>query len=263
VHHAAAPIVSLAPNVTEIVFALGLGDSLVGVTDVCDYPPQALKIEHVASFGRPNIEKLLSLRPQLVIASGLERKESLMSLESSGIGVLDLQIANIDELMAAVEKVGAATGRQAQASELVDKMNAELQAVAAHTAGQKKKKPKVFVVIEESPLMTAGRQSFLDDVIARAGGVNAAHEITQAYARVNPETVLAWQPDAILLCEASAASHATVDSKAQSLGDRFGWSTLSAIKNRRIIDDINPDLLFRPGPRLVDGVKALAERLER
>jgi iron complex transport system substrate-binding protein len=104
--------------------------------------------------------------------------------------------------------------------------------------------------------MTAGGTSFLDDLIVRAGGVNVAHEISQAYPSINPEKVIEWNPDIILVTQMGQAGDATAQ-----LSRRIGWGDISAVKNRRIIDDIHPDLLFRPGPRLIDGVKAMAVRL--
>ena len=104
--------------------------------------------------------------------------------------------------------------------------------------------------------MTANAGSFLDDLIARAGGVNVAHEISQAYTSVNPEKVIAWNPDIIVVARMGQPGDA-----AARLAQRIGWADIRAVKNRRVIDDINPDLLFRPGPRLIDGVKALAKHL--
>ena len=114
----------------------------------------------------------------------------------------------------------------------------------------------VFVEIEESPLMTAGAGSFIDDLIRRAGGRNVAHEIAGAYPRIDPEKVIAWNPEVILVAHSDRKGEA-----AERLARHIGWSDVAAVRNRRVIDDIDGDLLFRPGPRLVEGVKSLAERL--
>ncbi len=116
--------------------------------------------------------------------------------------------------------------------------------------------PRVFVEIEESPLMTAGAGSFIDDLISRAGGRNVAREIISAYPRIDPEKVIAWNPEVILVAHSDRPGEA-----AERLTRHIGWSNVAAVQNRRVIDDIDADLLFRPGPRLVEGVKALAERL--
>ena len=175
--HGRPRIVSLAPSVTEIVFALGGGDSLVGATDRCDYPPEARKIARIGGYGAPNVETLLALHPDLVIAVGIEREEVADVLRRSGIRVLDVPIRNFEELFAAIRQIGNAVGRPRQAEGVVARMRAELEAVTAHNAAKPRgQRPKVFVEIGDHPLITAGGASFLDDLIARAGGVNAAHE---------------------------------------------------------------------------------------
>ena len=252
-------IVSLAPSVTEILFELALGDSLVGATDHCDYPPEAVSIERVGGFGTPNVEKLLALKPDLVIAAGLEREEVAEVLRRSGIRVLDVQIRNFEELFNAIRQIGDAVDRGRQAEGIVARMRAELEAVtAANGAAPRRQRPKVFVEIGDHPLMTAGGTSFLDDLIVRAGGVNVAHEIFQAYTSINPEKVVEWNPDIIIVARMDRPGDAAVQ-----LSRRIGWADIPAVKNKRVIDDINPDLLFRPGPRLIDGVKALAVRLHK
>ncbi|MGA2621952.1 MAG: cobalamin-binding protein [Thermoguttaceae bacterium] len=252
-------IVSLAPSVTEVLFALGAGESLVGATDRCDYPPAAVGIERVGEFGAPNVEKLLALSPDLVIAAGLEREEVADVLRRSGIRVLDVRIRNFEELFDAIRQIGEAAGRLRQAQGVVAGMQAELEAVKAqNNAAPRRQRPKVLVEIGDHPLMTAGGASFLDDLIARAGGVNVAHEIPQAYASINPEKVIEWNPDIIIVARMGRPGDAAVQ-----LSRRIGWADISAVKNGRVIDDIQPDLLFRPGPRLIDGVKALAVRLHK
>ncbi len=254
-------IVSLAPSVTEILFALDLGDQIVGVTDQCNYPPTVKGIERVSGFGTPNIEKLLALGPDMVIACGLEKPEFSETLRQAGIQVVNVQktgfIASFPELFDAVSQVGAATGRSAEARKLVAGMQAELDAVAARADQiNDARRPRVFVEIEESPLMTAGAGSFIDDLIRRAGGRNVAHEITSAYPRIDPEKVVVWDPEVILVAHSDHPGEA-----AERLARHIGWLNVTAVRDRRVIDDIDADLLFRPGPRLVEGVKALAARL--
>ncbi len=138
-------------------------------------------------------------------------------------------------------------------------MEAQLQAVAARVAAiEEDQRPRVFVEIDKSPLMTAGAGSFIDDLIARAGGRNVAHDIQTAYPRIDPERVIAWNPEVILVAHGGAPGEA-----AKRLARQIGWSNVAAVRQRRIIDDIDPDLLFRPGPRLVEGVKQLAQRLAK
>ena len=251
-------IVSVAPSVTEVLFTLGMGDCLIGVTDHCDYPPEAKRIEQVGGFGAPNVEKLLEMSPDLMIAAGLERPEIADLLRESGIRVLDVRIRTIEELFEATYKIGDAVNRSQAADEAVARMRAELQIVAKQygSAGPERR-PKVFVEIWENPLTTVGGVSYLDDLITRVGGVNVAHEIPQAYPHINPEKVIQWNPDFILV------AHMNAGETGSQFARRIGWADISAVRGGRIIDDIDPDLLLRPGPRLVHGAKTLALRLHK
>jgi iron complex transport system substrate-binding protein len=250
-------IVSLAPSATEILFALGLQDSIVGVTDRCDYPPEAKNIERVGGLGAPNIEKLLAIRPDLVIATGLEPGNASWALRQSGIRLLELKVRNFQEMFGAFREIGRAVGKPERASQVVAAMEADLEAVTKqYNEIPLEQRPRVFVEIWHHPITTAGGASFLDEVVTRAGGTNVAHDLRQPYPRVNPEQVIQWNPDVILLCYMDAQAV-----KVNFLADRIGWSGIAAVRSGRIIADISPDLLLRPGPRLIQGVKALAERL--
>jgi len=250
-------IVSLAPSVTEMLFGLGLGDRIVGATDYCDYPPEAKKIPRVGGLGRPNLERLLSMAPDMVIATDLERKDLPDALRRAGIEVLLLKIGNFAELFDAERKMGEAVGEPERAARQVREMQAQLDAAAKLYAGVPRDRlPRVFIEVWSDPLITAGGASFLDDVVARAGGVNVAHDLERDYPTINPERVVEWNPDVILLCYMTEAK----DAAAQVAG-RIGWSGIKAVRERRVIADISPDSLLRPGPRLVAGVERLAERL--
>jgi iron complex transport system substrate-binding protein len=250
-------IVSLAPSVTEILFELNLGDSLVGATGHCDYPPEAVKIKRVGGYGAPNIEMLLALNPDLVIAAGFERRELVGVLRQSGIRVLDVRIRNFTELFGSIQEIGDAVDRHKEAEAVVTRMRTKLDAVAKQNADiPRQQRPKVFVEIANQPLITAGGTSFLDDLIEHAGGINAAHEISREYSVVNSEKVIEWNPDVILIARMGGREDA-----AAQVPRRIGWGNIEAARNGRIFDDIPPDLLFRPGPRLIEGVRLLAERL--
>jgi iron complex transport system substrate-binding protein len=250
-------IVSLSPGVTEMLFVLGVGDSIVGATDYCNYPPEAKRIERVGSLGKPNVEKLLALSPDLVVASGMERNDVLQMLRKSDIRVLKIKIENIDQMFDALRQLGDAVGKRPRADEAIASMQTELKSVALQTEKSRRgPPPHVFVELWDDPLTTIGGTSFLDDVIARAGGVNAAHEISQPHPRISAEKVIEWDPDFIVV-----AHMARTPGAAEEIGKRIGWSDMKAVKQGRIIRDIPSDLILRPGPRLVDAVKVLAERL--
>ena len=258
--HARRPaqrIVSLAPSVTEMLFGLGLGDRIVGATDHCDFPPEAKKIPRVGGLGQPNVERLLSVAPDIVIATDFERKDLAEALRRDGIQVLELKIGNFAELFDAERKIGDALGEPQQAARQVHEMQTRLDQAARLYAGVPRDRlPRVFIEVWFDPLITAGGRSFLDDVIARAGGVNVAHDLQRDYPTINPEKVVEWNPDVILLCYMTEAKGA-----AAQVAGRIGWDGIKAVRERRIIADISPDALLQPSPRLVEGVRLLAERL--
>lgn len=251
-------VVSLAPSATEMLFSLGAEESVVAVTEYCDYPPGAKQIERIGGFGKPNIERLLALSPDLVVTAGLERNDVVRTLRNSGLRVLEVgTIQSIAEVFEALRQIGRATATPQRAEEVVAVMEAELKAVAGQSAKTSRgPPPRVFVELWDDPLTTVGRTSFLDDVISRAGGVNVARELSQQHPRVSPEKVIEWNPDVVVVAHMRRGGDA-----AAQMRERIGWSEIAAVRNGRIVCDIPPDLILRPGPRLIEGVKALAQRL--
>jgi iron complex transport system substrate-binding protein len=251
-------IVSLSPSATEMLFVLGVGPWIVGATDHCDYPPAAKTIERVGGFGRPNIEKLLALRPDLVVATGLERPELARLLDQSGIRLLNFEVHSIDEMFAGLRRIGQAVGRSSRAEAAIAAMQAELSRVAAQSRARLDgRRPRVFLELWQDPLTTAGGSSFVDDVIARAGGVNVAHDLPQPHPRINPEKVIQWNPDVIVVLYMNRGPEASAQ-----MAQRIGWSDIAAVKKGCIVRDLAADLILRPGPRLIDGVRELAQRLD-
>jgi iron complex transport system substrate-binding protein len=247
-------VVSLSPSVTEIVFALDAGDLLVGVTDRCCYPPEAAKVERVGAFGNPNMEKLLALSPDLVIGTGRERRDAAAVLGRSGVRFLWVKAGSVSEVLDTVHEIGGALGKSAKAAEVVACMQAELDAVTAEYGRlPADQRPRVFAEVWHDPITTAGKSSFIDDLIWRAGGINVAHEIDSPYPVVNPEKVVEWNPDVIVL------GYMNEVQTPEDLPERIGWKEIKAVRSGRIIDDISSDLLLRPGPRLTEGVRALAQ----
>ncbi len=249
-------VVSLAPSVTEMLFTLEVEDCIVGVTDRCDYPPEARNIDRVGGFGKPNMEKLLALSPDLVIATGLQRSDAAAALQRSGIRMLWVKTDNFLEIFEALREIGREVGKPRQAEQVVADMQAELEAVAEqHRTIPPSRRPRVFVELWHDPMTTVGRRSHIDDIIARAGGVNVAHELDSAYPTINPEKVLEWNPDVILL------GHTDRRKSRMPLAERIGWNDIAAVRSGKIIEDIPSGVLLRPGPRLIEGVKMLAQRL--
>ena len=250
-------IVSLNPNITEILFALGVGDSIVGATDFCDYPPEAKAIPRIGGMGKPNIETILVMQPDLILGSNLQAYDATKKLQESGIALRQFKMERLEDVFSAIEAIGKEIGAETRAAELTAEMRANLEALAARYRDiPESERPRVFLEIGDSPLGTVGRTSFLNDVIECAGGVNVAGELEESYPRISAEAVIAWNPDVIVLGYMSESNLA-----AEQISRRIGWSEIAAVKNGRIIADISPDLLLRPGPRLVDGIAQLSQVL--
>lgn len=256
---ASAPqrIVSVSPSTTEIVFALGLGDRLVGVSTADDYPPQVKDIPKVGDFGAPNMELLIGLKPDLLLATQLMKPGGEEALARQGIKVFLANQSSFDGMLDAILKLGEITGAQERAQQLVAEMRRRMTAVEQSVANiPADKRPRVFIEVQPDPIYTAGKGSFFDELVARAGGVNVAASIDQPFAQVSGEFVVQQDPDVILVC------YMTADVKpAADIGKRIGWSQVKAVRDGRIISDIHPDLLCRPGPRLIDGLEKLHAEL--
>lgn len=248
--------ISLAPSTTEILFALGLKDEIVGVSSFCNYPPEAKSKEKVGTFSQPNIEKILSLKPDIVFCTGLEQAPAVRELSQLKIKVYVSDPANLQELFVSMREIGRLTQRDREAEALVRQMQADIEEINSQVRLiPPKKRPKVFVEIWNDPLMTIGANSFVDELITLAGGTNIARDTKKPYSYFSPEQVIKRNPDVILLTYMSQGQ------PRQILKGRLGWGVILAVERNRIYNDINPDILLRPGPRLIEGLKELHKRL--
>jgi iron complex transport system substrate-binding protein len=248
-------IISLAPSSTEILFALGLDDEIVGVSQFCNYPEESRAKEKIGAFSPPAIEKILSLKPDIVFCTGLEQAPAVARLRQIGLKVCVSDPSTIEGLFASIREIGELTCRRERAAALVEEMRIELDAIHAKTAAAAiDKRPKVFIEIWHSPLMTAGRGSLIDELITAAGGVNIAYDTKTPYGSFSAEEVIERNPDCIILAYMQGGD------SSRAVGSRLGWNGISAVRKGRVYNDINPDILLRPGPRIVEGVRQLQKR---
>ncbi|MCM8791368.1 MAG: cobalamin-binding protein [Candidatus Omnitrophica bacterium] len=249
-------IVSLAPSTTEILFALGAGDEVVGVSQLCDYPDAAVSKEKVGTFSQPNIEKIISLKPDIIFCTGLEQAPVITKLRQLGLHIFVSDPSSFEDIFLSIQRIGELIGRSAEASLIISRLKEDFAELARKTAQTpENRRPGVYVEIWHSPIMTAGKGSFLDEMISAAGGKNIAGDIGKQFCSVSPEVILERDPDFIFLAymENEAAPDAVLK--------RPGWQNVSAVKNGRVYSDIEPNTLLRPGPRLVEGARKLQERL--
>jgi len=250
-------IVSVSPSTTEILFAFGLGDRLVGVSTADDYPPQAKNIQKVGDFGAPNMELLIELKPDWVVSTVFLKPGLAEELENRRIRVFLTNQNSFEGLFGDIAKLGEIVGAPENARALVADMRRRMEAVGEKVAGiPADKRPKVFIEIQPDPIYTAGKGSFFDELVTRAGGINVAASLDQQFAQVSGEFVVKQNPDVILVCYPTRDKNAAAE-----ISKRIGWSQVKAVKERRIIADIDPDVLCRPGPRLIEGLEQLHAEL--
>lgn len=243
-------LVSLAPSITETLFALGLGPRVVGVTDYCDFPPEAKKKTRVGNVLNPSLEAILALRPDLVLGSpDANRIEIADRIERLGIPVYGVRARSLEETFASVEDLGRLLGRAGEAQRLVDGLKVRLRAVEQRVEGRTR--PKVLFVVWYRPLTTAGRNTFVSDVIRRAGGVSVTEDFEAEWPRLSLEEALRRDPDVILFprTEAFAPDPAEFDRMS-------GWREMRAVQNRRMY--FVSDSIIRSSPRLVDALEEVA-----
>jgi iron complex transport system substrate-binding protein len=249
-------IVSLAPSNTEILFALGAADQVVGRDEFSNYPSEVTSIPGIGgSMGNYNFEKIAALKPDLVLASSLNTPEQVKSLEELGITVYLLpNPVDLDGLYKNLGTVGTLIGKTSQADNLIEDLKSRVSAVEDKISVVDNK-PVVFYELDASDAAqpwTSGPGTFLSNLIGMAGGINAGDELSGDFVQISLETLLVKNPDLIILGD----SNYGVD--IQQVASRTGWETLGAVKTSRVYP-FNDDLVSRPGPRLVDGLEALAQ----
>lgn len=240
-------IVSISPAATEILYAIDADKYLLANTIYCDYPEEANSKPKIGDFSNPNIELILSYEPQLVLTASLEQEDVMNRLQELGIDVFCLDAYNVQDVLKNIEMAGIITGREAEALQLLAEMNIVIDDIKAKVATQTEK-PDVFVEIWNDPLMTAGGNSFINDMVEMAGGHNIAADLEMEYPQFSKERLLSMDPDVYLM-----VGH---DRSIDEVEQIEGFSVLSAVKNQRVYI-IEDDFLTICGPRIIDGMGAL------
>jgi iron complex transport system substrate-binding protein len=247
----AGRIVSLTPNVTEMLFAIGAGKQVVGRTTFCDYPPEAKRKPALGGLVNPDVEKVVALKPDLVIVARLVPRDVQEQIKRRRIPVFALDARRWSDIQRHIGVLGTLTGREREAARLRKSLDTRLRAVATKVAGRPR--PKVMVVANREPLIIAGAGSFIGDAVRMAGGTPVTVAGRADWPVVNGEQVLAANPEVIVLPGGSAADLAQVREMA-------GVRHTAAVRAERVISGRRDELL-RPGPRLVAAVEALARLL--
>ncbi|HKX28401.1 MAG TPA: cobalamin-binding protein [Blastocatellia bacterium] len=253
VKHHPQRIISLAPSVTETLFALGLADRIVGVTTYCDYPEGAKAKEKIGDTLRPDLERILALKPDLVVITTASQLETMMhKLDQLAIPVYVTNPRTVHETVVAIRDLGEVTGAIKEGAEIADAMAARVNQI--ENLLKSGPRPRVFYVLQNDPLITAGRNTFINDLINLAGGQSISGEETADYPQFSRETVVARAPEVIV----APSSHGTQLVSEADL--RRDFATTPAVQLNRIVY-VEPDFVDRPGPRLTMGLEQLAKGL--
>ncbi len=244
-------IVSLAPSVTEILFALGLGDRVVGVTDFCDYPPAAATRARIGGIINQDLERIVSLSPDLAVAtmSGNLRDDA-ERLERLGIPVYTIGTPTVPSILVTLRTVGDLLGAPQPAAALVKALEARLDAV--RSASSAHRRPRTLYVIEPDPLIAPGSGTFLGEALAIAGADLVTSDSSAGWAQYDIEKVIGWKPEVILTPEANREW-------ARRVPEMERWRGVPAVAAGRVF--VISDAIQHPGPRMVDGIEEVARLL--
>jgi iron complex transport system substrate-binding protein len=245
-------IVSLAPSNTEILYALGLEDKLVAVTENCNYPEEALSKEKVGGYGGVDIEKIVVINPDLILAEDLHKHEVIPALERLGFTVIALVPHNFQEVMDSIRLIGRVTGVEEKALQIVDDMSKKIKAITDETDKiNQAEKPKVLYVIWHEPIMSVGSDTRIHELIEKAGGVNIAAVAGEGYPTLTLEEIINTNPQVIMVND---------DISLQFILNESRLAVVDAFINGQIYG-INADLTNRPTPRIVEALELMAKMI--
>ena len=244
-----------SPEVAEIVALIAGTENIVGVTTECNFPTELKKIPKVGTFGKVDFEKIIELKPTIVFISGLEQKHLAAELNKLNIKTELIYPKSIAEMISSIRKIGTLLDKEKRANFIADSLQTQINQFTSSTNSTNSTNltnlPKVYIEIYGNPIMSVSDNSFIGEVIQLAGGNNIFAHLPRDYSRIKPEDVILADPEIILLTYPGIS--------AEQIKERKGWYIISACKNNRIytVEDINPDLILRASPRIIEGMKLL------
>lgn len=242
-------IVSLAPSITETLFAIGAGGQIAGVTDYCNYPEEATRKPHVGGVINPSIETVIGLKPDLILLS-MEgnMRDDFAKLTAFGIPVVVSNPRTLEGIYRSISHLGIVTGRTEQAKTLVSSLRSRASAVLRKASALPKRSLLLFVALE--PIVVVGNGTFIAELLESAGGINTAAQAPSSYPLYSREAVLKDNPDLLIFLSDVLSSPA-------GLAGRYPeWSSLKALRHKQVYT-INADIVSRPGPRAVEALETL------
>jgi len=246
-------IVSLAPNLTEIIFALKEGNHLAGDTDFCDYPAEASQKPHVGGPMNPNLEEIVKLRPDVILATSINRRETVAALDRLGLPVYVTDPQSVDQMIASVERIGSVLGAEKSATLLAGNLRMRLAEIDRRLA--RTSPTRVLFVVWTNPLISIGRGTFIADALRRAGARSIIETDTE-WPHVSLEEIVRLQPEVIVF---AAARSEDTQRELAALRTAPGWRDVEALHRGSVVSV--SDAINRPAPRMVDAVEQLARSL--
>lgn len=251
-------IVSLAPSNTEIIYALGLEDKLFGVTEYCDYPEAALEKEKVGGYSDIDIEKVVTINPDLIFATDIHKQEVIPALEQLGFTVISIVPHNLQEVMDSIVLIGKIAGAEEMASQIVADMSQKIRLITDETDKlAETERPRVLYVIWHEPVMSVGTDTRIHELIEKAGGINIAQVAGEGYPTLALEEVIAANPQVII---ANVEDYEGGDISLQFILDEPRLGGVDALINQHVYG-INADLTNQPIPRIVQGLELMAKMI--
>ncbi len=253
-----ARIVSLAPSITESLYAIGAGDLLVGRTEYCDFPEAALALPTIGGFSASTIsvEAIVALEPDLVLGGSIYQADLVEALEGAGIQVAILEPTSLEQIMSSLSTLGDITDHESDAEALITEMQTRIDAITQTVSAiPTEERLTVFYEVWHDPFMTTSSRTFIGEMINLAGGVNIFNDLEEDYPTVSTEEIIDQDPQVIL----GPSNHAD-QLTAEVIAGREGWENFSAVKDGRIYI-IDGNIISRAGPRVVDALEAIAQAL--
>lgn len=247
-------IISLSPQTTENLFAVGAGDEVIGVTTYADYPEEATKVDKIGTITEPNIEKIVSMEPDLVIAASVNKQETIDRLKELNIKVAGFEANSVDTALENIKKIGKITGNQKNAEQVTANMNVKIADIKDLVDKKlaNNDRPKVFYELWSDPLYTAGVDNFIDNLIHTAGGFNIGRLAETQWPEFSLEKLLVEDPEVYI----STPHSAEMKVSKESIKDRDRFKDITAIKNDRVYI-IDENIINRASPRLLEGLSQL------
>jgi len=243
-------IVSLAPSTTELIYALGAGNKVVGVTDFDNYPPEVKNVPKVGGFKGPNVEAITAQKPDIIFASTLSGKEQMESLEKMGIPVVMLEAKNIDQIYQSIKIIGQITGTEKKGEEIIKEMQDKIKEI--NDKVKNLPKVSVFYLVSLDGNWTSGKGTFIDELINLAGGKNVAEDVN-GWAQYSVEELVKKNPDVII-----TSPHA---GDVKDIKNMAGYKDTNAVKNDKVFVISNDDIISRASNRIVLGLEEIAKFL--